>query len=127
VDLVNVMAMDYGDDAAPDPASRMGAYAIQAGTSARGELQGIFGWSRARASQRLGVTPMIGINDVPSEVFGLQDASQLVAWAGSEGVGMLSMWELRRDAQCAQPTTTTQINCSGVEQSPWAFSRALSR
>jgi hypothetical protein len=126
VDLVNVMAMDYYD-AAPDPAGNMGNYAIQAGTSTLGELQAIFGWSAARATQRLGVTPMIGINDAPGEVFGLSDAGQLLTWANSQGVAALSMWESRRDSQCAQPVTTTQINCSGVDQDPWAFSHALAR
>jgi hypothetical protein len=126
VDLVNVMAMDYYD-AAPNPAGNMGNYAIQAGTSTRGELQGIFGWSAARATGRLGVTPMIGINDAADEVFDLPDAGQLVAWANSQGVAMLSMWELRRDSQCAQPVATTQINCSGVAQDPWAFAHALAR
>ncbi|MGZ4248595.1 MAG: hypothetical protein ACXVUE_09860 [Solirubrobacteraceae bacterium] len=27
---INLMTMEYGDDAAPDPAGRMGAYAIDA-------------------------------------------------------------------------------------------------
>jgi hypothetical protein len=40
---------------------------------------------------------------------------------------MLSMWQLGRDKQCAQPVTTAQTDCSGVSQSPWAFARLLAR
>ena len=35
VDTVNLMAMDYGDSAAPNPSGKMGSYAIQAATSTR--------------------------------------------------------------------------------------------
>lgn len=117
LDLVNVMAMDYGDSAAPDPDGRMGAYAIRAAKSTARQL----GWSL----RRIGVTPMIGINDVQTEVFTLADARRLAAWARAHHLGSLSMWQTGRDVQCKQPTTSTSIDCSGVAQRPWAFARAL--
>jgi hypothetical protein len=40
---------------------------------------------------------------------------------------MLSMWQLGRDKQCAQPVTTAQTTCSGVSQAPWAFAKQLLR
>jgi chitinase len=75
--------------------------------------------------KRIGVTPMIGINDVQTETFTLANAHQLHRWAARKHVGMLGMWELGRDAQCAQPSASTQITCSGVTQAPWAFAHAL--
>jgi hypothetical protein len=61
VDVVNVMAMDYGDWAAPDPEGRMGQYAIDSANSTRSQLQSI------GMNAKIGVTPMIGQNDVQSE------------------------------------------------------------
>ena len=124
--IVNVMAMDYGDSAAPSPSGRMGPYAIAAATATRRQLARVYpGRSRRALSSMIGVTPMLGINDVQTEVFGLDDARRLVTWAAQQHVGMLGVWQAGRDRACARPTTSTQIDCSGVAQAPWAFSRAL--
>lgn len=76
-------------------------------------------------SARLGLTPMIGINDVSTEAFTLTDARTLAAYARTNRLGLLSMWQLGRDRPCAEPTSSTQIACSSVNQAPYAFSRAL--
>ncbi len=59
------MAMDYGDSAAPDPAGRMGTYAIQAATNAYNQARSV-----GLSSTKMGIIPMIGMNDVMSEVRG---------------------------------------------------------
>jgi chitinase len=69
----------------------------------------------------VGVTVMIGLNDVSPEVFTLADASTLLSAAQSGGVGFLSFWSTSRDQQCSGSPTISS-NCSGVTQSPWAFS-----
>ena len=112
-DLVNIMAMDYGDQFKGD----MGAYAIAAARATKRQLKLPY--------RRLSVTPMLGINDVSSEIFSLADARQLRRWAHSHGLGGLGMWQLGRDAPCKTPSKTTQLDCSGVPQQPYAFSRAL--
>ena len=98
LDGINIMAMDYGDSAAPPAQQSMGQYAIDAATASfhqLGELfrsfgQG-FGWNQ------LGITPMIGVNDVTSEVFSTADAQLLEDFARRQGLGMLSMWSIARD------------------------------
>src|SRR5262249_51286837 len=62
---VDVMAMDYGESAAPNPQGHMGEYAIQAATSLFGQLRNVYGTSPTDAQlwQMVGVTPMIGLND----------------------------------------------------------------
>ncbi len=69
ISVVNIMTMDYGDGAAPNPQGQMGAYAIQAATSLHGQLQTAYGaaLTSAQAWQMIGVTPMIGVNDVTDE------------------------------------------------------------
>ncbi len=98
VDGVNVMAMDYGDGPAPPQLKSMGAYAIDAANTTFAQLSNLFasqgksfGWNQ------LGVTPMLGVNDISSEVFTIQDAEQLEVFAREKGLGMLSMWSINRD------------------------------
>jgi hypothetical protein len=125
---VNVMAMDYGDSAAPSPAGRMGAYAIQAATATFNQLKGVYG--TARTDQQLwrmvGVTPMIGVNDVTTEVFTTQDAQQLLDFARSKQIGLLAMWSINRDQQSPRGATgQADAVSSGILQSPLAFSSLL--
>jgi len=120
IDVVNVMAMDYGDGAAPDPEGRMGPYAVDAGNNTRAQLQ-------SRGIQAaIGVTPMIGQNDVASERFTLSDAEQLLAWAaGQDEVTLLSMWSIPRDnGDC--PGQLSPV-CSGVSQEAFAFTGTFQR
>jgi hypothetical protein len=120
--LVNIMAMDYGEDAAPKPEGAMGRLAVSAMSATIGQLEGVF---KESVAGHLSVTPMIGINDIPSEIFTLVDARKLRRSAGRVHLGGLSMWQLGRDSKCEKPSTKTQIDCSGVPQQPWAFSQAL--
>lgn len=109
IDGVNVMAMDYGDSAAPPAVKGMGAYAIDAATATHQQLVDLFAAAGQSFSwQQLGVTPMIGYNDVTSEVFTLADAQLLEDFARDNGIGMLSMWSLTRDnpGQVGQVTAT---------------------
>jgi hypothetical protein len=123
VDVVNVMAMDYGGAAPPD---QMGKNAIDAGTALLDQLGQLYpSKSTAARWAMVGVTPMIGINDVAPEVFTLQDAQQLATWAHDHAIGQLSMWSLGRDAPCPSGQNQVSPTCSGVSQQSWAFSKAL--
>ncbi|KJY46202.1 sugar hydrolase, partial [Streptomyces sp. NRRL S-444] len=96
VSAVNIMAMDYG----PAYSGDMGGYAIQAATATQAQIKGVLGLSDAAAWKTVAVTPMIGVNDVSSEVFKVDDATQLVEFARSKGLGWLAMWSGARDKQC---------------------------
>jgi len=125
VDVVNIMAMDYGDGAAPNPSGRMGDYAIQAGTSLFNQLGQLYGSSLTDAQRwaMVGVTPMIGLNDVTTEKFDQQEARELEAWAASHNIGLLSMWSLNRDRQnSAGAIGYVDTNSSSLVQSPLEFS-----
>lgn len=125
IGIVNGMAMDYGEQAAPDPQDRMGDLAISVANRMSGQLAGLLKVKAAQAMGRVGITPMIGVNDVPDEIFTLADARELVEFAGSAKLGMIGMWQLSRDRECDGPTTETQLHCSGVDQGSWDFARAL--
>jgi hypothetical protein len=124
LDIVNVMTMDYGDGLAPPGRNTMGGYAIAAATATERQLRRTL---PGGGFSRLGVTVLVGVNDVQDEVFTLADAQALVRFARAHRLGRLSMWSLGRDRACAQPGENAGDVCSGVSQAPYAFSRLLSR
>ncbi|MFF1308558.1 cellulose binding domain-containing protein [Streptomyces sp. NPDC058307] len=122
IDTVNIMAMDYG----PSYSADMGTYAEQAATATQAQVKGVLGLSDSAAWKAVGVTPMIGVNDVASEIFTVEDATQLVAFAKAKGLGRLSMWSATRDKQCsggAKPSA--DASCSSIVQDALAFSKAF--
>lgn len=128
LDSINVMTMDYGAGAAPDPAGRMGAYGIDALTALHAQLDTIYGGSLSDAElwARIGTTPMIGQNDVAGEVFTLDDAEETLAFARAQGLGLLSMWSINRDHPCAEVTAWAQPGCNGlVDVEDWAYARVF--
>jgi hypothetical protein len=117
VAVVNLMTMDYGGSA--DPLA-MGAYAITAVNGATAQMldNGI----RAR----IGIIPMIGLNDVKPEVFTLSDARAMMDWAQSNPVvSRVSMWSVERDLGCADGTVKASSSCSGVAQQRFDFSKIM--
>ncbi|MEU0002930.1 cellulose binding domain-containing protein [Streptomyces sp. NPDC006314] len=122
VDTVNIMAMDYG----PSYSGDMGTYAEQAATATQAQVKSVLGLSESAAWKAVAVTPMIGVNDVSSEVFKVDDATQLVNFAKAKGLGWLSMWSATRDKQCDGGTKpTADASCSSLVQDRFAFSKAF--
>ncbi|QLI81023.1 hypothetical protein HZU75_05500 [Chitinibacter fontanus] len=96
VDMVNVMAMDYG--ASASSGKKMGDLAVQAAQSTFAQIKPLFpGLSDAQIWAKVGVTPMLGVNDVQSEVFGLADAQILTNFAKTQGLGLIAWWSFHRD------------------------------
>lgn len=134
VDLagVNVMTMDYGnsrvknqtmeqasEEALIETHRQLDILYRQAGINLGSETL----WSK------IGATPMIGQNDVVTDVFTVSDAENLNKFAITQGVGRMSMWSANRDIQCGANYTDVKIvsdSCSGVRQNNFAFSVALS-
>ncbi len=133
VDLagVNIMTMDYGDSKDED-ASMLDA-AEDALTATHRQLgilydQADISLTDGTLWSKLGATPMIGQNDVAGEVFTLDDAAGLSAFAAEKGLGRLSMWSLNRDTTCG--SSYTDLNrvsnlCSGVDQGEATFAETL--
>ncbi|MFI9149862.1 cellulose binding domain-containing protein [Streptomyces sp. NPDC053367] len=122
ISAVNIMAMDYG----PAYSGDMGTYAEQAATATQAQIKGVLGLSDAAAWKTVAVTPMIGVNDVTSEIFKVDDATQLVNFARSKGLGWLSMWSATRDQQCAGGVKNfADPTCSSILQDKHAFTKAF--
>ncbi|MGC4946419.1 cellulose binding domain-containing protein [Streptomyces sp. DT224] len=122
VGAVNIMAMDYGASYSGD----MGTYAVQAASATQAQIKGVLGLSDAEAWKAVAVTPMIGVNDVSTEVFEVEDATQLVAFAKEKGLARLAMWSGTRDKECAGGAKpTADASCSSIAQEPLAFTKAF--
>ncbi|MCC8393683.1 chitinase [Paraburkholderia sp. MMS20-SJTR3] len=120
-DAINVMAMDYGS-----ASIEMGTAAAQAASSLYSQLDTAFksaGQTKTDAQlwQMVGVTPMIGMNDVQGETFTLADAQTLLNLARSDGFGLLSNWSVGRDQSCPNNGAYTASDCSGITQTPYGF------
>jgi chitinase len=118
LNVVNIMAMDYGS--ANDNGGQMGLSAQQAATNTHNQVVA------AGLSATIGVTPMIGINDVNTEIFQLADAQSLLNFANANSyITRLSMWSVARDnGSCANQGFASPV-CSGITQGNWAFSNIL--
>src|SRR5215203_1016683 len=118
LDVVNVMAMDYGS--ANDNGGQMGLSAQQAASNTHNQVVA------AGLTATIGVTPMIGINDVNTEIFQLADAQSLLNFANANSyITRIAMWSVARDnGSCAGQGFASPV-CSGITQSNWAFSSIL--
>ncbi len=87
VDIVNIMAMDYGPCY-----SDMGQAAVDAANATNNQL------TSNGISAAVGVTPMIGVNDTTCEVFSTSDANILVNYAQSHSyISLLAFWAVGAD------------------------------
>jgi len=91
---VVIMAMDYG----PSFVADMGTYAVQAVTSTKNQLKVIYpGKSDQELYSLIGVTPMIGQNDVAVEIFTLANVKTVTDFAKASGIYQVCAWSLDRD------------------------------
>ena len=117
---VNIMAMDYGG-----PTKHMGKDAIDAATNTHKQLMGILkGKTSAQVWAMIGITPMIGRNDVAGEFFYQKDMRMVLSFARRNKIGLLSFWSLTRDF----PPPASQMgqvspHHSGIPQKNYEFSR----
>ncbi|HEV2344191.1 MAG TPA: carbohydrate binding domain-containing protein [Actinocrinis sp.] len=115
IDLINVMAMDYGSSFTGD----MGQEAIQAAQSTLTQAKA--DWS-GDTYANIGVTPMIGQNDNSAEVFSEANAQALVNWADGNHLGRLAFWSVDRDQPCSGSASGLPA-CSEISQSPLDFTK----
>lgn len=133
VDLtgVNAMTMDYGESRPKDQS--MQAAAESALTQVERQLNILYKrtgthLTSATVWSKVGATPMIGQNDIPDEIFTLDDAKGLNAFALARGVGRMSMWSANRDTTCGSNYINLKVvsdSCSGIKQDGKSFAELL--
>ncbi|SDF45092.1 carbohydrate-binding protein [Dyella sp. 333MFSha] len=117
---INLMTMDYGAAGAgvcvvSGGSCDMGQSAIQAAKN----LQHTYGIPLTKIE----LTPMIGVNDVSSETFTLQDIDEVTAYAATNKLAGVHFWSLDRDTPCtngnnggfASPTCNSVSGTSALQ------------
>jgi len=128
---VNGMTMNYGVVSAQQPVSEL---VLRSAEALHTQVRTL--WEQAgrplgpnAAWSRVGLTPMVGQSDVPTEQLTLADAAAINVFARDKGVGLVSMWSLNRDASCTAPQPTVlavvQTSCSGIDQGQARFAEVL--
>ncbi len=124
---INIMTMEYGDsrpssqsmlDAAKSALDHTKAQIVTLYQQAGIPLTPDAAWMKISA------TPQIGQASTSDELFTLDDAKQLNAYARSRGVGRISMWSANRDKPCDHDGAPLNT-CSGLSQQASAFSQLL--
>jgi hypothetical protein len=115
VNVLNIMTMDYGSTFNPNAMGQNAIDAVNA-TISQMNANGI--------SVNMGITPMIGRNDVSPEVTTLNDSQQIESFAQrTSQVTRISMWSVARDnGGCSGAVSPT---CSGISQNTWDFSHVF--
>jgi chitinase len=116
LDVVNIMAMDYGS--AIDNGGAMGLDATDAAAATEAQIQ------TAGLTATVGITPMIGLNDVNTETFQLSDAQTVLNFANSNSyISRIAVWSVARDNGSCAGQTYASPTCSGISQSSYQFSQ----
>lgn len=118
---VNVMTMNYGVELQRRSLAKVSIDALEATHDQLTEMYASLriGLPDEGAWAVLGATPMIGQNDITSEVFTLDDAEELNAFAREVKMARMSMWSLNRDRACGPNYPDHSVvsdACSGVPQ-----------
>jgi hypothetical protein len=122
--VYNLMVMDYGEGkpgfcVVKNGVCDMGRSAIQAARNVHARY-------RIPYSQ-IALTPMIGVNDVVSNVFSLEDARMVADAVATMKLAGLHYWSLDRDTPCQEPTAGASPTCSTLDAKSGEFRRAFDR
>ena len=121
---INLMVMDYGEASAAACVVDQGRCDMaRSALQAAHNLQAKHGVPPAQIE----LTAMIGVNDVVSNVFTIDDARRLAAEVRRQGLGGLHFWSLDRDTPCSEPQAGASATCSGVAAPPLSFSRVFAQ
>lgn len=118
INVINLMAMDYGSSV--DNGGAMGTDAIYAIQATEKQLL------TAHLDAKIGITPMIGVNDVSSETFSLADAQHLASYVATDpDVARVAIWSIGRDNGSAAGNHYAVATGSGETQVNYAYSSIL--
>ncbi len=128
---VNAMTMDYGQS--KDASQSMAKASIAALNATHDQVAALYRdqgvvMTTAAVWAKIGATPMIGQNDVIDEVFTLDDAVELNAFAQEKQLGRMSMWSMNRDRTCGPNYVNVKHvsdACSGIDQGQQSFASLL--
>ncbi|OUM57949.1 glycoside hydrolase family 18 protein, partial [Piromyces sp. E2] len=116
VDVVNVMAMNYGSRT-PNGDSYMGKYAIYTAQKAKEQLEKI-----GLYDTKIGITPMIGKNDSKGLTFYPENAEEVLEFAKeNDWIRLLAFWAINRDNGDGEYAQNVSSKHSSIHQELFEF------
>jgi chitodextrinase len=119
IDMVNVMAMSFGQEqirTMVQPAT-VGQAAVVTFRAAANQMTQIFpGRSTSQLHNMMGITPMVGKNDDGSTMT-LGDAQTIADFVRTNGIGLIAYWSFQRDRAQSWTGQSPIEQYSGVTQS----------
>ncbi len=116
-----IMPFDFGA-----PRTDMGHASITAVEGLERDLASAYGIAPALAYEHAGISSMNGDTDEASEVVSVEDFETMLAFAQQNHLARFTFWAVNRDRQCASGENTNE-DCSGIAQSPYAFTDVVAR
>jgi hypothetical protein len=115
-DILNVRAYDYASDNVPNSKSGMGTYVVATAQGVQNQLKAL------NANAKVGLTVILGQDDIQEQNFYPQDAEQVITWAKTEsGLTFLSF---KSSPSTLSPSYTNHFrNWAGISNN--GTSRAL--
>ena len=114
-DVINLLTLDFENK---DKEISMGSLTIAAAEGAYSKLQEL----NFSDSVVIGVSPMIGANDIADEVFDLADADQVQEWAQQTNwLAFISFWSINRDTSVYGSISES----SQIDQEMFGFSNTF--
>lgn len=111
VDVVNLMTMNFGSQF-----PTMGDASICAANAVRVQLVAL-----GFASTTVGITPMLGQNDIKTQIFSQEDARKVVAFSKqTPWVSYIGFWSMQRDNDRQSSNLDSSSN---IKQENLAFSK----
>ena len=110
-DVINLLTLDFEGEVLTET---MGSRVINAATGVYSTIQE----SSLAGSIKIGISPMIGQNDVLDEIFDLTDADLVNTWAKeTEWLELISFWSINRDNNLYSALSMS----SQIEQTDFGF------
>lgn len=125
---INAMTMDFAEDNLSNTQGKMGQYSIEAITRMHEQLKDILKKYNIDKSDKevwnmIGVTPMIGVNDVKSEIFKQDDAIKLIEFAMKNKIGYVGFWSINRDHNGEYGVCSDKH--TGIESEEYEFTKKM--
>ena len=117
---VDAMTMDFGTWKVGGVVQAESQLSISTATAVHNEIKSIL------PNTGIGMTPCIGQNDNPGEVFQLSDAAPVLAFAQSTSwVNYIGFWSIDRDNASTKTSPNDDATDSGIVQSQYFFTNTF--
>ncbi|MFI5527529.1 chitinase [Kitasatospora sp. NPDC051853] len=113
-----VMPFDFGGHS-----GTMGQASVSALEGLKAAVKSAYGYGDDAAYRHIGVSSMNGITDEPGETVTLADFRTILAYAQQHHLARFAFWSVNRDRACGSGTDADA--CSGIAQSPYAFTKIV--